>query len=58
MGTDSYFNNEQIQIGVGFEQKSLILYVYVLFSIYLYLTHDPNDPDEPYTGVIILISPI
>ena len=44
-------------IGVGFEQKLLILPVYVLCTIYLDLTLDPNDPNEPNVEVIILISP-
>ena len=43
---------------VGFERKLLLLYVYVLCPIYVYLTLDPNDPDEPYTEVMISISPV
>ena len=45
-------------IGVGFEQKLLLMPVYVSCPVYLYLTFDPNDPDEPYAEVIISILPI
>ena len=32
-------------IGVVFEQKRVLLPVYVLFTIHFHLTLDPNDPD-------------
>ena len=40
-------------IGVGFEQKLLLMPVYVSCPVDLYLTLDPNDPDEPYAAVTI-----
>ena len=40
-------------IGVGFEYKSLLHHVYVLSPIDMDLTIDSNDPDEPYSEIII-----
>ena len=45
-------------IGVGSQHKLLLLTVYVLCTIYLNLTINPNDHDEPYATVVISISPI
>ena len=45
-------------IGAGFEQRLLLLHVYVLCPIYVELTIYPNDTDEPYEEVIITILPI
>ena len=41
-----------------FERKLPLMPVYVLCPIDLDLTFDPNDPDEPYSEVIISTSPI
>ena len=40
-------------MGVGFEQKLLLLPVYVLCPIDFNFTLDPNYPDESYAAVII-----
>ena len=40
-------------IGAGFEKQISLLLVYVLCTIDLDLTIDPNDTDEPYVAVII-----
>ena len=38
-------------IGVGFEQKLILLTIYVLCKIHFDVTIDPNYPDEPYASL-------
>ena len=49
---------EMVHELVFYERKIILLPVYVLCTIYLDLTLDSNDPDEPYAEVVISISPI